>query len=201
MTDRVQWYDHTKDPAVIQLAKSIVRRARWALPDVLVEHDHLPPEIARLVPLFQERVEHLAREASRAIGAQVESVVTGAVIARTGSFHVPPGGPSVLNEARASRAHAERMALARHTLEAAAHVRTATDTHRREVEALRKASIDAVHHLNVVFHDHHRFAGGFTFTLPTTLDVDEAVYEIGLARVHEALNTPTNDETDEEGAA
>jgi hypothetical protein len=201
MVLNIEGYDPVNDPAVIQLAESISQNARWGMPNVMIEYDELPPEIARLTPLFQERVERLAQEATQAIGAQVELVVAGATIVSVDEFHAPLGGPPDLQETRASRAHAERVALARRILEVAAQVETATEVHRRQVDALRKAAVDAAHHLNVVLHQVHRFADEFTFALPDTLDVDDAVYEIGMRRVHDALNTRPDNKTDEETAA
>lgn len=197
----IEWYDPAKDPAVIRLAESIKQRARWSLPDVLVEYDRPLPEVDRIIPLFQERIEHLAQNATSDIGEQVEHVVAGAKIMLTDAFHVPYGGPPDLAETRTSRARAERMALARQVLETAARVETASDVHRREVDALRKAAIDAARYLNVIFHEAHRFADKFTFVLPDTLELDDSVYEIGLARVHDALSSGPTDNTDQEGAA
>lgn len=201
MDHSIEWYDPARDPAVIELAASVIQRARWGLPNVLIEYDRLPPEIARINPLFQERIHHMAQAAVQAIGAQVEFVVASGKVVRADAFHMGSGGPVDLEETRASRAHAERVALARQVLEVCEQVRTASEAHRHEVNALRKAAADAAHYLNVTFHESHRFAGEFTFALPDALAVDDAAYEIGHARVLEAMNTDPNDKTDERGVA
>jgi hypothetical protein len=200
MVQSIEGYDPANDREVLQLVESITQRARWGMPNVLIEYDKLPPEISRLAPLFQERIQRLAQRATQACGPQVELVVAGVEIVRAEPFHVPHGGPPDLQETRVSRAHAERMALARQIFEVAEQVETATEVHRHQVDALRKAAVDAAHYLNVVFRQVHRFADEFTFDLPDTLDVDEAVYEIGRTRVHDALYTKPN-QTDEETAA
>lgn len=200
-THTVEWYDPVNDPAVVQLAAALKQRAQWGQPDVMIEPAELLPEIAELVPLFQQRIAHRAQAATRAAAADVEFVVTGAKITQTDGFHVPTAGPADLEETRASRAHTERLALARQVLVAAERVRTASDIHRLDVNALRKAAIDAMHHLHVTFQRHHRFASRFTFTLPASLDVTDDVYELGLSRVHDALATETIQTDQEEGAA
>lgn len=201
MTDHtVEWYESAKDPVVVRLAASLKQRAQWGQPDIRTEPDALPTEIAELIPLFQQRISYRTQAATQAIASDVEFVTGGAKITQTDGFHVPAAGPSDLDETRASRAHAERLATARRVIAAAERVKTASDIHRLDVDALRKAAIDAMHHLHVTFQRHHRFASRFTFIVPSALDVDDAMYEIGLARVQNALQTETTT-TNEEGAA
>lgn len=198
----VEWHAHGRDPEITRLAASVKRRAQWTLPDVISEPDQLLPEMVEVATLFRQRIAHRARAAARAAAGDVERVVTGSRITRTDAFHAPAGGPADLDETRASRVHAERLATARRVWEAAERVRTSTETHRLDVDALRAVAVDAVHHLNVVFHRHHRFAGRFTFDLPTTLEVADSFYEIGLQRVNDAIHTqPAQPHTDEEGVA
>ena len=134
-THTVEWYDPVKDPAVAQLAAALKQRAQWGQPDVMIEPAELLPEIAELVPLFQQRIAHRAQAATRAAAADVEPVVTGAKITQTDGFHVPTAGPADLEETRASRAHAERLALARRVL---AGRRAGTDRQRRSPSRCRR---------------------------------------------------------------
>lgn len=201
MNRSIEWHDPAKDPAVIQLAQSVALRARWAQPDVLVEGNQLLAEIAQVAPLFQERIYYLAQKATQELGIQVELVVGGVKVLGAGAFQSMAAGPPDLVATRASRDLAQRAALTRQILEAAEQVSTASNAHRRQVDAVRMAAVDAAHYLNVIFRQVHRFEAEFTFTVPHVLEVDDNVYEIGLTRVHEALNTETTSMADERGVA
>lgn len=194
-------YDPTTDPMVMALAKTLVQRGRWAKPDVLVESDPLPTEIGHVFPLFARRIDEQAGRAVRDAGPLVETVVAGVAIIGNDAFHVPPAGPADLKEARASRTRAERIAHARRILDAAAQVETTTEVHRRAVDALRRAAVEAADHLHGVFRLNHRHADEFTFVVPGFLHVGPEVYEIGLARVRAALGQDNKHPNTEEGAA
>lgn len=186
-TERLNWYESSKDSAFKRILTRAIDDARRDRPDVLTTPALLPRGFDEVVSLTSERAQNLRIAACvRAAPAVEEAVTLAKLLSGSAAAPAPSTGVPGLDASRASRASAGFAADVRRMYEAEQRVITATVIHRANVESLLRYGLRCLATLDQAVRANHRHAEYLTYRAPSDISIPEDVYDIGLGRVRDA---------------